>query len=239
MILASILITANDAANRTLPEPIRANIASFRKHHPEFAHSLFNTEIARELLSSRFGREVLSAFDSLKPYAFKADLARYCILHEHGGIYADLSFFFVDPLPFDGKRLLVFPGLMATTPWDVSNGIIAAPPGHKALARAIELVCANVRKNYYGPTSFCPTGPTLFGKAVALTCEPEDILTGRALWMDSPAPGEPKVHCKAVDGKLVAVKRKTKAGTISELGVSTGNNYLHHWRAKDVYASGV
>ena len=35
--------------------------------------------------------DVLNAFDMLKPLAYKADLARYCLIYKLGGWYADIS----------------------------------------------------------------------------------------------------------------------------------------------------
>lgn len=235
VILANILITADDRGNHPLPELVQANIASFREQHRGLDHHFFDGESARAFLQSRYGTEVLTAFDSLKPYAYKADLARYCILHEYGGVYADLSFFFQKPVNFDGKRLAIFRDFMSSTPWDTSNGIFAAPPRHKALAKAIELVCANVRRQYYGPSSLCPTGPTLFGKAIALTCEAEELIMGRAMWREPTRPGEPKYHCMTSFGQTIAIKRKTVPGSITELGISTGNNYHNLWVARDIY----
>ncbi len=237
VILASILITGKEQGNRPLPEVVQANIASFKEHHRTLEHRFFTGEAARAILQSRFGAEVVSAFDSLKPYAYKADLARYCILHEHGGVYADLSYFFQRPVNFDGRRLSVFRDFMSSSPWDTCNGIFAAPPGHKALAKAIELVCANVRKQYYGPSSLCPTGPTLFGKAIALTCEAEELIMGRSMWREPSNADEPKLHCMMSFGQMIAIKRKTMPGSMTELGISTGNNYHELWTARDVYGA--
>jgi hypothetical protein len=38
---------------------------------------LFDLPAARNFISARFQSRVLDAFDTLKPYAFKSDLARY------------------------------------------------------------------------------------------------------------------------------------------------------------------
>ena len=82
----------------------------------------------------------MKAYEALKPYAYRADLARYCLLHEYGGLYADLSYFFVAPVPMPEDKAVVFRGNLVSSPWDTSNGIIYAQPGFKAFECAIKLV---------------------------------------------------------------------------------------------------
>jgi hypothetical protein len=241
MLIASILITGDDREAAEPPPLVRENITSFKAHHPGFEHRLFDLAAIRELLSRHYGAEVLRALDSLKPFAFKADLARYCILHHYGGVYADLSYRFVRGWQPDASRIAVFRDFMSSTPWDTCTSIIAAPPGHRALAKAIELALANVASRYYGTTPLCPTGPTLFGKALALTCGPEDLVMGQSRWFIPEVPGMPRpakpVHCQFFNRELVAVKRKRGGGPMAELGLDTGNQYGKMWRDRDIYAA--
>lgn len=236
--LFSILITDDDSGD--LSEAVAENLGSFKAAHPGEEHVLFRHPALGEFIAAHFGADVLSAFRTLRPYAYKADLAKYCLLYERGGVYADLSYAFLRGVPRDGQRLSVFRDFLSSTPWDTSIGVVAAPPRHKALAKAIELVCANVKREYYGPTALCPTGPTVFGKAIALTCDPEDLVVGEAAWLAFQPPGalEPSSkpsHCLLHDKELVAVKRKRGGGPMSELGIGSGNRYNRLWRSGEVY----
>ena len=50
------------------------------------------TKIIKDSVDSKiFNENVLYAYNKLAPYAYKADLARYCILYLHGGIYIDMK----------------------------------------------------------------------------------------------------------------------------------------------------
>ena len=238
MPLFSILITDDDGDDRS--QRVTENIRSFKAAHPGEEHVLFKEAALSEFIAARFDAEVLSAFRTLRPYAFKADLAKYCLLYEHGGVYADLSYNFLRGVPRDRGRLSVFRDFLSSTPWDTSIGVVAAPPRHKALGKAIELVCANVKREYYGPTALCPTGPTLFGKALALTCDPEDLIVGEAVKLTQPASGEAgpsskPSHCLLHAKELVAIKRKRGGGPMSELGIGGGNRYNRLWRSGEVY----
>jgi hypothetical protein len=46
---------------------------------------------ARAPISDVYGLELLRAFDILRPFSYKADLTRCCIVDHIGGIYVDLS----------------------------------------------------------------------------------------------------------------------------------------------------
>ena len=59
--------------------------------YPECQYRLYNDNDIKSFLASWFNPEVLQAYELLKPYAFKADLARYCLLYVYGGYYFDAS----------------------------------------------------------------------------------------------------------------------------------------------------
>jgi hypothetical protein len=221
------------------------NIASLKRHHHGIAHKLFDREAVEELIEAEFPREVGEAYRALKPLAYKADLARYCIIYAMGGIYADISHFFARGLPFDGSRPVVFADAFLSSPWDTNNSVFAAPAGHDALARAIDLVCANVKRRYYGPTFLCPTGPALFGKAWASTTEVDDLTVGKSRAvtrevLSTMLPGLPlpklvRVHCLLLGETVVAVKRKQRIGGLGDEWVASTDDYLAQWENRDIY----
>ena len=240
MILASILITSEEHQDQPLSQKIIENIASFKLAHPGIEHRLFRGPEIREFLSNNYGRETLAAYDSLKPYAYKSDLARHCILLHHGGVYADLSVYFLRRWIFQEAKLGVFRDFLVAAPWQTANTLFFAPPGHKALAKAIELICANVKNRHYGTSVLCPTGPVSFGKAIAMTCEPEDLIVGDSLYF-TPPPGQGPLesvgsHCFVFGEEFVAVKRKRGGGPQSDLGITGGNEYVDLWYKRDIYA---
>ena len=104
MILASIFINSIPLDEQIIPPIVRENIESFKENHPGIQHILFDDRKIRDLLKSNFDKDVLIAYSSLNPYSYKSDLARYCVLFHFGGIYADLSFYFMKEwLPVDNK----------------------------------------------------------------------------------------------------------------------------------------
>ena len=247
--MTSIFLSPSGLADEEpLPPLILENIRSLQKRHPRIPHKLFGQAELTAFIEQKFSSEVVNAFVQLKPLAYKADLARYCVMYEHGGVYADLSYYFLRSLPVDAHRVIVFRDFMWSSPWDTSNGVFSAPPRHRVFETAIQMVCANVRRGYYGNTPLCPTGPALFGKALAMVCEPEDIVTGVAglVGKDLVAraarnidlPADEKAHCLILRDGIVAVKRKRMGSPgLSDFGVAGGSGYSDLWRRRDIYAT--
>ena len=240
MILASILLSDAQSQDQALAPTVLENIETFKHHHPGIEHHLYRNEETHDFIEAEYGKEVLAAFDALKPYAFKCDLARLCILHKHGGLYADLSVYFLAPWKPPSEKLAVFRDFFCDIPWQTANTMFFAPAGHKALAKGIELICENVKNRYYGIHFLCPTGPACFGKAIAVTCEAEDLVVGESVRCRD-VPGHPGLvpasggfgfaYCM----KLMAVKRKRVGALPDEMGISGGNAYMQMWQQRDIY----
>jgi hypothetical protein len=227
MIYATALFTAAPLQG-ALPAVIRDNIGSFVTHHPELRHVHFDEPSARSYLSAQFDDTVLSAFDGLRPFAAKADLLRYCVIFKEGGLYSDVSWQCLGRLSSDPGKLTVFRDLMASSTWDAYTGVFMAPRNHPSLRTAIELCVRNIRERRYGVNPLCVTGPEVFGKAIALSCEPEDLILGEHVRAAETG------HClvqRQLPVPIVAVSKKSKPGTLEEFGI-VGNNYNELWLSR-------
>lgn len=238
MNLLSILIADQPVGDpAALPPAIARNLASLREHHPGLPHRLYDQDAIRDFLRTHMDADVCWAYEQLLPYAFRADLARLCLLHEFGGLYADLSVFFHAPLPLASGKMIVFRDRAVVAPWIVSNTILGAPARAPALAAAIRMIVANCRSRYRGASSLCPTGPVLLGKAIALHCEPEQIHLGEVTNLAQRSDTEALAFIDATDGRLVGYRTKRAAG-LHELGLETGvNNYNDFYYAQLTYAA--
>ena len=159
-----------------LPKKMQKNINKLKQDNPEFEHHLYDDKMCRDFIKDNYDKEVVDAFDSLRPGAFKADLWRYCVLYKKGGIYLDIKYqcedgfklieltdveyLFVgeyesddEPNPFGAKPILinenVYTGLMITKPYNPIFNI------------AIQKICNNVKTNYYDKFLTGQTGPAL------------------------------------------------------------------------------
>jgi mannosyltransferase OCH1-like enzyme len=116
-----------------VPEQFRAAQASWRALHPEWEYRFWTDGDLRALVRER-APEIASLYDHY-PYAIqRVDAARYVILREIGGLYADLDLHCL--VPFDDllEHRVVLP---RTTPFGLSNQLMMAEPGHPVFDRAV------------------------------------------------------------------------------------------------------
>lgn len=154
-----------------LPSYLNRCVERVKACYPDMPHVLYDDDALREFLGKNFDADVLAAYDKLNPYAYRSDLARYCLLYQLGGWYFDVSV-----MPLTGLHVesdvdtLAFRDvqLHANTSWACNNAIIFARSKHPVLETAIKMVIENCRNEYYGISPLCPTGPNLFGQSFAV-----------------------------------------------------------------------
>jgi mannosyltransferase OCH1-like enzyme len=136
------------------------SISTIKNSNPRFNYYLFDDNDCRQFIQNNYNHEVLNAYDTLIPGAYKADLWRYCVLYKKGGIYLDIKY---KPLNF-----FKFINLTEREHWvldadgdGIYNALIVAKPGNAILKRAIEKVIENVKKRFYGSNCLEPTGPKM------------------------------------------------------------------------------
>lgn len=242
--LHQIFVTDSMELPARLPDLFAANVAALRAAHPTAQHRLWGGAELREFIASEFGAEVAAAYDMLRPYAFKADLGRLCLLHAFGGLYADLSMRFIDPLrPPSTAGIAGF-----AAPWNdspswvaLANGLIWSEPKRRELEIGIGFILANCRDRYYGRTPLYPTGPVCLGRAFAAAMVERGRDGADEQWMGTLRPLTPlerrRNYCLvAPDGALVALSIKLHGADITHLGAAGVNNYYEMWKAREIYS---
>lgn len=137
-----------------LPHRLSPYIDSWRTLHPEWEHR-FHTGFD-DLLN----QDVYDRAEEITPHVgqLRSDLARYELLHRHGGVYVDC----------DMEALQSFDGLLGVpcfAGWErqgrwVNNAVLGAVPGHPLLAELIERASESIRRNA-GERPNRMTGPHL------------------------------------------------------------------------------
>ncbi len=145
---------------KILPPKMFDAISKIKRQNPRFNYFLFDDSDCREFIKTNFPVDVLNAYDSLIPGAYKADLWRYCILYKMGGIYLDIKY-----EPINGFK---FYNLLEKEHWvqdvteaNVYNALMVCKAGNPILLKAIIQICENVKNKYYGEGFLHPTGPAL------------------------------------------------------------------------------
>ncbi len=147
-------------SSKNLPPLMFKNIQIIKRNNPDFKYYLFDDNDCREFIKKHFELDVLNAYNSLIPGAYKADLWRYCILYKYGGIYLDIKY-----TPINNFKFI---NLLEEEVWTLDldkkkiyNALLVCKPGNEILLKAINKIVENVKNKYYGTSWLEPTGPAL------------------------------------------------------------------------------
>ena len=218
-----------------LPEPTQlpANAAALRAAVGAERHRLWTLDAARGFLATHAAPPVLAAFDKLRPFAYKADLARYVIVEQLGGFYLDLSVSDVHLPDVEGWAFVGFRDLNSdATSWKVATNYFFAEAGSAILRDCVAQVLEHCGEQYYGKDPHYPTGPSVLGRSVASVGPELPILIGQYYWLR-------RRRNKYVlpERRVVGRGKVGGRGLGGVSGVLGGNNYNELWREHLVYGS--
>lgn len=208
-----------------------------RECFKNFKYTLYDNQMIEDLLAGHFDSGVLEAYRSLLPYAYRADLARYCIVYLRGGWYIDIGNRWVLPVRVPaGTSLLAFRDILhgAKSAWACQNGVFYACSGHAALRRAIEITVENCNTRFYGETDLCPTGPNVWGRAIAETGLESGVQFGDFLQL-TPNYSNKNHAFVMPDGTICAFRKPSGGGDLARIGGIGTNNYGDLWSSRKVY----
>ena len=154
---------------KNLPPGMYENVEYIKRIHPLFKYYLFDDNDCREFIKNNFENDVLNAFDTLIPGAYKADLWRCCVLYKLGGIYLDIKF-----KPTNGFNLIEFVekehfvrDVKDSSVRGVYNGVMVCKPNNPLLLRCINKILENVKTKSYCNCGLSVTGPMLIANIMS------------------------------------------------------------------------
>ena len=128
---------------RPLPKPMRVAMDTWTTHNPWLRTRFYDDEACVSFLRKHFPARVLTAYASLRPPAFRADLFRYAALFVHGGFYADAPMVCHKPMP-NWMRSAQTVLVLDDTPKAIYNAFMGLPPGHPVAAAALSRAVENI-----------------------------------------------------------------------------------------------
>ncbi|BAK84254.1 glycosyltransferase family 32 protein [Komagataeibacter medellinensis] len=242
--LHQVLIVDGLGMPQNIPTAVQKNIDAAKKIYPEAEHILWSGEALRDFIRSNFDGEVLAAFDLLVPYAYKCDLARFCLMYIYGGIYFDLSnkllnYWQIPKHCGVAAFTEMYPGMESWT--CVQTNLLWSLPRRPEWKYAIDGIVRNCKERFYGTHDHYPTAGALLGRSFAAamadkgqSLEADDQFMGEVRYV-TPERQPQNVTFIAPDRTLVCIRNKAVAGDISELGLSGVNSYVRLWASKRVY----
>lgn len=214
---------------------------SVRSIFSDHEYRLWYLNDAVAFLKQHFPQEVTWAFDTLVPYAYKADLFKFCVLKVLGGWIVDAGVKMLKrPLHDNPEQpdpdFILFRSTGAwDPPWNCSMALIYAKPGHPVFDTAIEWVIENCRTRYYGHNPLMPTMAT-FGRSLAHHQVHENTLIGTVVDVRRRTYGR-GFELKPIGIVAARKPRRAGAGQLGKLGFPGSNNYYQLWRAGQAYAA--
>lgn len=236
-----------------LPKYIQFCQSQIKKLYPNYQYHLYSGKEIENIIKNNFPKEVLLSYHTLKPYAYKADLARYCLLYLYGGLYIDLSLLCLQPLSLENTNFFAFRDLPEFSDpwWLITNAIIYSKPKSNIIKTAINLMVDHCQKKFYGVSAIDVGGPTLLGKAVMRSQENfQKVFTnGQVNHIKLEDLNIKEETLKSFgyntnkltgfvldqDKKVISLRKPSRGGDIFSLGVEGTNNYVDMWLNRDVY----
>lgn len=231
-------IYLSDSEDQSLSPFLQHATATVRNAFYNDNHTIYNKESLRRFIADNYNADVLWAYDSLRPYSYKADLGRFCLLNKLGGWYLDIAVRMVNPVEV-GERIewLAFRDIQrfSYTSWACATTILYSKPDNVALANAIDMIVENCQEEYYGITPLCPTGPTLLGRALASIGGNVNFVYGDYLEL-TPTHEQKNRAFVLPDGTIMAWSKPSGGGDLTGVGAKGVNNYNELWAKREVYA---
>jgi mannosyltransferase OCH1-like enzyme len=221
-------------------------IRSVRDAFPGCEHRIWNLGEATEFISGHFDRDVARAFDRLAPYAYKADLFKYCLLHVVGGWYVDAGVTMLgSPLRAPFASSANPPGFVLfrstgpdDAPWNCSVALLYAEPGHDVFTTAIAEVVDNCKNQRYGATPLSPT-MSPFGRALAIHDVHQRVRLGAVV--DVRRRSYDRAYELPPIGRVAARKPtstgRSTVGDVSYVGMHGTNNYYEMWIRREAFGT--
>ena len=238
-----ILITDNEYA---LPPLIREQANNTKQSFPNYIYTLHTKQTLIDFIKKEFDNEIYQAFNKLKPYSYKADLAKYCLAYSKGGWYVDITIKLLSNI--ESTHDLEFIGFQDLgggkerpnqLPYSIQSSLFYAKPRNKIFEKAIEIILENCKSEYYGMSPICPTGPGVLGRAFAHVGYKQSHLIGNFMPL---TPFHQQMNRSYIlpNGNILALHKdawmpKSKGGDISSFGIQGSNNYLSMYLDNDIY----
>jgi hypothetical protein len=241
-----ILIRTRD--NEEIPETLKFTIDSVKREYPECQYTLYNNEMLKEFIFQHFDKDVLECYENLKPYAYKCDLARYCVTYIMGGWYADVTTNIVCHINnyLDYDFICFYDAAYdagsfdPSLRWDYSNsfkfGIQNAffytKSKNIVLEKSIDLIVENYKNKYYGKYPHMPTGPGCLSISYLLNVHKLDKVHEGMHVALTPQHIKPNFSYLLSDGTIIAYYKNLSN---EQYGFDQKYNYKTLWNEKRIY----
>ena len=252
MKIHQILINDTNELPDELPEYHNICYKQIKKLYSNEEYHLYSGEELEEIIKNNFDNDVFTTYKKLRPYSYKGDLARFCLLYLYGGLYIDLNIKLINTIPnLDIFKFFAFRDIVKSSKrsWSIATSIIFATKKSKIMKKCIDIIVENCKNEYYGISVLDVSACIVLGKAIMTSNEDINFIeTTVELCHINPIKEKNFTYNIAFlmdkDDKIIAyrkpvIKNINNCGDISCFGFSGTNNYIEMWKDKEVYDSSI
>lgn len=252
MKIHQILINDTNKLPDEFPEYHNICYKQIKNLYPNAEYHLYSGKEIEEIIKSNFEDDVFIAYKKLRPYSYKGDLARFCLLYLYGGLYIDLNVKLINTIPnLDIFKFFAFRDVTKSSKrsWSVANSIIFDTKKSKIMKKCIDIIVENCKNEYYGISVLDVSGCIVLGKAIMTSNEDINFIatTGELCYINPQKEENYSYHFAYLmdnDDKIIAyrkpeIKNIDNRGDISCFGFTGTNNYIKMWKDKEVYDSSI
>ena len=223
------VLIVDDGKIPEIPEGINKAIETWYRLNPGYKVKIYSGESCINYIKQHFDDEVLKAYQTLKPYAYKCDLMRHLIVYNEGGWYSDIRQICLEPIDNLSSSNKEYYTSVDCPPNQMCmyNAFIGSIPKHDISKKMIDLVLWNVKQRHYGLDCLYPTGPGAYMNASIdyIRAYPDKCMIGQHT---------PDEHILFGNHKFIKCKyNNARGGDNSDL--KGGNDYGEMWRNRDIY----
>jgi mannosyltransferase OCH1-like enzyme len=239
--MVKILITSDEDLP-LVPKYLLNCVQSWINLNPDYELFILDHKGCVKFIKENFPPKVLQSYNSLKPYAYKCDLARICWLYIHGGVYSDFRMEILKPL-----NEIIEPDTFFCISDDyiidngcqnpLINSFIASVPKNPFLGKIIDKICDNVANKYYGKSPLCITGPVVVGETIrSIVGGTGKFIPGIYTWNGHKYEilHFTTKYIERNNENIILVKPKKPE---FDSDIKTGNIYWKMWSKHDVYTT--
>lgn len=223
------VLIVDDGKIPEIPEGMNKAIETWYRLNPGYKVKIYSGESCINYIKQHFDDEVLKAYQTLKPYAYKCDLMRHLIVYNEGGWYSDIRQICLEPIDNLSSSNKEYYTSVDCPPNQMCmyNAFIGSIPKHDISKKMIDLVLWNVKQRHYGLDCLYPTGPGAYMNASIdyIRAYPDKCMIGQHT---------PDEHILFGNHKFIKCKyNNARGGDNSDL--KGGNDYGEMWRNRDIY----
>lgn len=166
--IPKILWMTHEDKYENLPSYIQDVVKTWSKKNPDYKIKYINSQEREEFILTYFGPEWLNRYNKSVSGSMKADIWKYLVIYQYGGVYTDIDYICNKPISYwckDNMNMIIGADEFKN---EIACHTYAASMRHPAIKSVLDVVYNNLKEIDFS-IKFIPyvlTGPTAFTQGI-------------------------------------------------------------------------